>query len=43
MHAATSIGHAVTEAGEPLTLAHRAELEPLLAARWAARDPPERT
>src|SRR2546423_8643591 len=43
MHAATSIGHAATEAGEPLTLAHREELEPLLAARWAARDEPERT
>lgn len=29
--------------GEPLTLAHRAELEPLLAARWAAHEPPEYT
>ena len=29
--------------GEPLTLAHRAELEPLLAARWSSHDPPEST
>jgi hypothetical protein len=29
--------------GEPLTLAHRAELEPLLAARWPAGDLPEAT
>ena len=30
-------------AGEPLTLAHRDELEPLLAARWAHAGPPEHT
>ncbi len=30
-------------AGEALTLAHRAELEPLLAARWSGADPPEHT
>ena len=29
--------------GESLTLALRAELEPLLAARWDAEDPPENT
>jgi uncharacterized protein len=28
---------------EPLTLAHRAEIEPLLAARWSAADAPEAT
>lgn len=27
--------------GEALTLAHRAELEPLLAARWSASEPPQ--
>lgn len=30
-------------AGEPLTLAHRAEIEPLLAARWRDDDTPEAT
>jgi len=29
--------------GEPLSLAHRAELEPLLQARWGDGDPVERT
>lgn len=29
--------------GEPLSLAHRAEVEPLLRARWADEGPPERT
>ncbi len=29
--------------GEPLTLAHGSELEPLLAARWSFADPPEST
>lgn len=29
--------------GEPLSLAHRAELEPLLVARWSPDDPPEHT
>ena len=33
----------MTSDGEALTLAHRDELEPLLAARWSADDPPERT
>jgi hypothetical protein len=27
--------------GEPLSLAHRAEIEPLLAARWSPEHPPE--
>jgi hypothetical protein len=31
------------EAGEPLALAHRDALEPLLAARWSRDDPPEAT
>ena len=43
MHAATITERAVTPAGEPLALAHRAELEPLLAARWLPGEPPERT
>lgn len=34
---------ATTAAGEPLALAHREEVEPLLAARWAAEEPPEHT
>jgi hypothetical protein len=34
--------HVPTTAGEPLTLAHRDALEPLLAARWPADEPPER-
>jgi uncharacterized protein len=29
--------------GEPLALAHRAEVEPLLAARWGADEPPQHT
>lgn len=30
-------------AGEPLSLAHRTEVEPLLAARWLPEHPPEQT
>jgi len=40
---ATPAGQDEAAAGEPLALAHREELEPLLAARWAADEPPERT
>jgi len=44
VHAATVTRRAATTAaGEPLALAHREELEPLLAARWAAEEPRERT
>ena len=43
VHAACVAGDAATAAGEPLALAHRDELEPLLAARWPADGPPERT
>ena len=43
MHAATLTRRVVAAAGEPLALVHRDELEPLLAARWAADEPPERT
>jgi uncharacterized protein len=38
-----SLGGAVATDGEPLALSMRAELEPLLAARWHAGDPPEAT
>jgi hypothetical protein len=41
--AATFTAPAVAAAGEPLTLAHRAELDPLLAARWPADAPVEHT
>ena len=41
--AAALTGLADTLAGEPLTLAHRDELEVLLATRWMSDEPAERT
>ena len=43
MHSATIVRPDLTSVGEPLSLAHRAELEPLLAARWTADERPERS